>query len=398
MKVEIIREWRPLEAIFPRWDELARQDARDGFFRTPAWYRAWMQHIRPDAEPFVAVAVDDSGEIAGLAPFCRLQYRDLGWKLNSICWAGREVVSGDFLDFVADPDRKAAVSQAILAHVWNGRRDWSMLVAGELVEGGDTASVLESLSREKRLPMRVQEERMCPYIALPQTFDDYLGSLGSSTRYHVRRRIREVIEKNGARVETYSAGADIAERLDVLARLHRARWSKAGLPGTLDRPGFIPFLRAICEAPPPGAEPRLYFLSHGSGPIAAMLVFYFGESALYYQAGWDPASPLASRSPTVVLMAHSIRDAIEHGLKYFEFLRGDEGYKSHWTKTYRKTATLLVGGSMMSRQYLRMAHWKDKVKPLLRPRGAAAPEVPERAAEGEQADGGLPPVTARSRG
>ena len=55
MKVELIARREDLNALCPRWDELALEDPRDGFFRTSGWYRAWMEHIRPDAEPFVVV-------------------------------------------------------------------------------------------------------------------------------------------------------------------------------------------------------------------------------------------------------------------------------------------------------------------------------------------------------
>lgn len=116
---------------------------------------------------------------------------------------------------------------------------------------------------------------------------------------------------------------------------------------------------------PSGSACRLYVLSHQGAPLASLLMFYFGESALYYQAGWDPDSPLASQSPGVVVMANSIRDAIQEGLRYYEFLRGDESYKTRWTKTYRKTSTLLVARSLMANNYLRAARFKDIAKRFL---------------------------------
>jgi len=110
------------------------------------------------------------------------------------------------------------------------------------------------------------------------------------------------------------------------------------------------------------------------------MVFHFQQSVLYYQAGWAPESPLAQHSPAVVLMAHSIRDAIAEGRRYYEFLRGDEAYKSRWTKTYRKTATVLLSGGMMAKQYLLLAGIKDNLKHLLG-RGQSASADPVESVE-----------------
>jgi CelD/BcsL family acetyltransferase involved in cellulose biosynthesis len=237
-------------------------------------------------------------------------------------------------------------------------------VAGELVPGSESDRALEKLAERNGLPLRRQEERLCPYIALPRSYEDFLSGLSSSTRYHIRRRTRD-LEKKGARVDVYSRPEDIPGGLDTLTRLHTARWRKDNMPGTLGRDSLASFLKDICARPPAGSSCRLYILSHQEAPVASLLMFYFGDSALYYQAGWDPDSPVASQSPGVVLMARSVEDAIQSGARYYEFLRGDETYKAHWTKDYRNTGTVLLARSFMARQYLRVAHIKDLVKARL---------------------------------
>jgi CelD/BcsL family acetyltransferase involved in cellulose biosynthesis len=370
MTAELIVHQDRLAAVAERWDELARADARDGFFRTYGWYRAWMQHIRPDAEPYVIVVRDASGDITGIAPFCRMRYSDLGFRLLRVGWAGRETVSGDFLDFVAAPGRQEQVVSAVLDFLWERKDEWALLMLGELMPGSDSCRAAEEFSRRTRMPFRVQEERICPYIALPASFEEYLESLSSSSRYHIRRRIRDVA-KAGAEVQIYSEGHEVAARLGTLSRLHHSRWQKDNQPGTLGRPGFQEFLRDICGNPPAGARCRLFQLEAAGAPCAALLAFHFGQSALYYQAGWDPESPLAASSPGVVLMAASIRDAIENGLSFYEFLRGDEEYKSRWTAHHRTTVTVLLGRSRMAREYLRIARWKDLAKERFGPRFSA---------------------------
>ena len=361
LSIQIVRDRAALSSLAARWDELARLEPRDGFFRSFIWYSAWLEHIRPDAEPFVVVARDSSGTIVGLAPLCLLAYRDLGFRLKALAWGGREVVSGDFLDFLTVTENRVEVIQAMLAHLWERERAWGVLVIGELTCGAGSFRAVEQFGEESRGVVRRQEERLCPYIELPSSFDEYLATLGTSTRYHIRRRLREV-EKKGGTVNTFTDPQTIVEKLDTLVQLHLARWRRDHLPGTFGRPGFVAFLQQVFLNPPAGTSWHLYELDYEGRSVASLLTFYFGVSALYYQAGWDPASPLAALSPGVVLMAHSVRDAVQHGLQYYEFLRGDEAYKSRWTKTHRSTTTLLLARSPMARGYLHTARLKDAIK------------------------------------
>lgn len=361
MTVETVTRRKDLGALASAWDRLVDADPRDGFFRTLGWYQAWLEHIRPDVKPHVIVVRNPEGEICGIAPLCRGIYRDHAFGIRSLFWGGREVVSGDFLDIVCDPKEKRAVVAAVLEFLAANRSLWSLLVLGELVDGSETYGELERIRDREGWIFRRQEERFCPYIELPATFDAYLASLGSSTRYHIRRRIRDV-EKKGARVEVFADPQEIVERLPILIDLHLARWRKENLPGTMSRPGFAEFLRRICSVPPANSSCRLYLLTLEGKPAAALIMFFFGESALYYQAGWDPDSPISNLSPAVVLMAHSIQDAIADGRRYYEFLRGDEAYKSRWTKTYRKSSTALVAGRFAGKGYLRVLRLKDAAK------------------------------------
>ncbi len=361
MRADAICDRRDLPALFDRWNQLALTDRRDGFFRTATWCCAWLEHVRPDAQPFVIVCRDASGAIVGLAPLCRAPYRDLGLAFDALGWAGREVVSGDFLDVVAAPADKARVAAAVVDYLAGVRSQWSLLVLGELEDGGSLSSESMRVAARNGFAVRVQENRICPYIELPDSFDGYLAGLGSATRYHIRRRTRD-LQKSGAEFHVHSGPEAVAGRLQILTDLHTARWKSEGLPGTLTRPGFVQCLAAVCRNPPPGATPKLHMLTHLGKPVAALLLFQFADSALYYQAGWQPDSAVAHQSPAVVLMAESIREAIQSGSRFYEFLRGDEAYKSRWTPTYRTTSTVLIADCLSARAYLQAAKVKDTLK------------------------------------
>lgn len=365
MTIQVVTRREDLAGLVQEWDHLAQSDRRDGFCRTPAWCLPWLEYIRPDAEPYVITVRNAGSSLVGLAPLCNLTYRDHGFGLNAISTIGREVVSGDFLDFLAAPDVRAEVLKAMLAHLWDVRSDWDLLICGELIEGSDLHTAIESFATTQGLPLRSQEERACPYIELPPTFEDYLRAISPKMRYEIRRDSRELLEKRGARIEVFSEPQEICDNLDTMIQLHLAHWRRVNEPGTMGRVGFDRFLKHLSMALPAGAGCRLYLLRYEEKPAAALLAFCFGESMMFYQTGWDPDSPAARLSPGMVLVARGIRDAIDLGFRYFDFMRGDETYKTRLTKSSRKTTTLLVARSFLAKEYLRVARLKDSVKRLL---------------------------------
>jgi CelD/BcsL family acetyltransferase involved in cellulose biosynthesis len=389
MKLELVTHRQNIAALAGRWDELAREDARDGFFRTSGWYLSWLDHVRPDAQPFVVVARDSEGNIAGLAPLCRVRHREHWLPMDGVSLGGREVVSGEYLDYLSVPHARTEVLCGVMEFLWKEASRWDLLITGEVFAGGDLHRALESFAERKGLAIRVQEERVCPFIELPPTFEQYLAAgFNQKRRKEIKRQTRVILEDFGAQIEVYSRPEEIAENLDSLVQLHTGRWQSANQTGNMGRPGFVRFLYHICDAPPAGALPRLYVMKHQGQPVAALLVFYFGQSALAYSIGRDPGCAISHLSPGFAILVRSIQDAIQQGYRYYDFLRGDERFKFHLTKSVRKTITILVGRSPSARAYLQALALKDTLKqrfPRLWARLAGADAGPNPAGKEEVA-------------
>src|SRR5581483_854720 len=114
---------------------------------------------------------------------------------------------------------------------------------------------------------------------------------------------------------------------------------------------------------------RLYVMEARGTPVAAMLNFHYGKSALQFQNGFNPNCELAQHSPGTLLILYAIERAIEEGLTCYDFLRGGEEYKFHFAREFKKTTTLAIARSLPAKAYLLA---KDaglairKFRPLLR--------------------------------
>jgi len=80
---------------------------------------------------------------------------------------------------------------------------------------------------------------------------------------------------------------------------------------------------------------RMYTLYAARRPVASVYGVVHGPKFNYYQSGYDPN--WACKSVGLVLLARTVQDAFGEGLKEFDFLRGNEGYKAEWSRGERWT-------------------------------------------------------------
>lgn len=102
-------------------------------------------------------------------------------------------------------------------------------------------------------------------------------------------------------------------------------------------------------------------------PAAAWYGFSFGDTHYAYQMGWD--TRWKRQSMGTVLMGLMIRRAIERGYRTFDFLRGEETYKTVWTASARTCYEVVVIRTGWRGAVLRGLDWVagQRTKPSLPP-------------------------------
>ncbi len=77
------------------------------------------------------------------------------------------------------------------------------------------------------------------------------------------------------------------------------------------------------------------------GEIVAVYYSFVVQRKIYcYITGFDYR--LNKHGPGTVLLASTIKKAIEEGMEEFDFLRGESDYKYKWTEARRKNITILI--------------------------------------------------------
>jgi len=169
------------------------------------------------------------------------------------------------------------------------------------------------------------DNRVCPFVPLPDSYDEYLATrVSSNTRQKIRRFSRKV-EQSADLEMTPTSPALLEEHLDALLELWRRKWAPVRGQGSADR--AVRKYRKIlgqsmeCDAV---FMPILW----SAGTLLGGLVHIVDrrKGVMYFiVAGRDEEAS----EPFIGLMLHaySIRWAIENELRLYDLCHGNEAYK-----------------------------------------------------------------------
>ncbi len=301
------------------WVELGAASGNP--FASWEFLEAWWRHFG-EAGSLAARAVrSGEGRLVAILPLYWWRRRPLsvlrflghgpGDRLGPICAAEdrEQALQGLYLALIElQPD-------VLLGEQLAGEERWCGLLAAR------------SLSREGSPVLRFAD----------RSWEELLASWSSNFREQVRRKERKLERTRGLVLRT-GVDATLAADLDLLFRLHRARWR-----GGSSFEAAEPFHREFALRAHERGWLRLRFLELDGSPAAAWYGLHFGSAQWYYQLGRDPV--LDRESVGLVLLSDSIRAALREGAREYRFGRGGEAYKYRFASEDPGLETIGLGRS-----------------------------------------------------
>lgn len=235
----------------------------------------------------------------------------------------------DYLDGVFDPMFAADAAQTIFD-------DW--LEAANSSTSGEDWDDCQFLSLPRHSPLltprvpsewhdEAEPQAVCPVLTLPRRIEQ-LSEVIPAARLKELHYCRRRLERIGMeRVESVTE-RNFEELFAALLRLHRLRWEAADLPGVLHDPAVRRFHQQAARELLRAGLLRLYGLRLHGRLVAAFYGFADSRRTYYYLSGFEP--DLARLSLGTVIVGHAIEQAVRDGCEAFDFLQGQEPYKSAW--------------------------------------------------------------------
>ena len=297
------------------WNALLKQSPSDSIFLTREFQQTWWTHLG-SGELRVLTAHDD-GHLRGIAPL----YLDGEPERRVLRLVGGLEVA-DYLDIICEGPQVALVLEALLGALAR-QDDWQQMDLRNVPERSPTRVALPLLAAQQGWTLHEQVEEVCPLVALPATFEDYLNSLEKKQRHEIRRKLRKAYAE--AEIHCYSVDAqqDIGEAAAAFIALHQR--SQLDKTHFMTRP-MIDFFTALARVMHDAGWVELAFVEVNGQRAATYFDFVYNNQTLCYNSGYDPQA-YAQLSPGIVLLAYLIERAITQGRTTFDFLQGNETYK-----------------------------------------------------------------------
>ncbi|WP_319586226.1 GNAT family N-acetyltransferase [uncultured Desulfobulbus sp.] len=313
------------------WNSLLTKCPKVAIFQTWEWINSCMKNFGR-MKRFVVLCIRDEGNLVAIAPMeITLMY---GLPFRRLQFIGVGV--SDYMDFVIAMGFEDQALNAIFGWINANTSRWDLLDLQQIPEGSTT---LEFCSRDTNHQGVLIPGEKCPFLPLAENWDAMLGVFGKKMRFNLGYYER-LMRRDFENVEICLLGEDeIAEGMAAFFDLHTKRWRKRWLPGMLADTGRQRFHKEIAKECIKNGSLKLHAL-RVNGKIRSILYCYiFGGRYFYYLGGFDPE--LSKYSLGTVLTGHAVRSAVENGCAEFDFLRGDEHYKSRWTKEFRLNTRLV---------------------------------------------------------
>ena len=300
------------QEIQTEWEGVLSSSPVNTLFLTPQWQEVWWDTFGGDKHMagFYLRAPEGVAAVASLTK--------TGDTLALL--GNQETV--DYNDFMVRPGYEAPFFDILLGRL--EEQSWDTLRLDSLVETSPTLSYLPDLARQRGYSVEVEQEDTSSGIYLPSTWDDYLATLSKKDRHELRRKFRRLETLPNWRWYSVTEQGDVGSRLGDFIALMRLSSKDKDEYMTDERERFF---HNITSRMAQLGLLRLYFLEVEGRPVATSLCFDYASSCLLYNSGYDPEYGFYSVG--LLLNALCLREAIERGIEYFDFLRGSESYKHH---------------------------------------------------------------------
>lgn len=307
----------PLEPkIREEWCALEAKSSHPSVFRTPQWIEARAEALGSTATSHAHIWAENDELLAALATTVvreRLHHRiPVGFRIVTNAEAG--VGAADHAGWSARDGFDHHVVE------WLRRQERTFLLRNldhhhaEML--GELGVVIELIA--------------CPRLDLTH-WNGPTKSVAKKNAYYRRRSERE-----GIRFVRHTPGSVTLAHLDILLRLHDARFGERSVL----RKETIAIQKALIQRQETNLSPVVITAEHDGRTVGVLWGLWFAGVFSYYQTGWLPE--YKSVSLGTVLVDEAICMARDLQATIFDFLRGPEEYKYRFGASDQFDATVLV--------------------------------------------------------
>ncbi len=355
-------------ALEKNWDALLGRSGIPSPFLTWSWVHTWWREYgsKSPQNELAILLIKQEDRLVGIIPGYVQTSTAYLRKTRVFQFLGSEYESSDYLEPIVDPQLEPNELAAAFRYL-SEKKSVDIFTFVNVLENRPFVIQTGKLFNNLNSRPIIKHHRVCPYITINRSWDEYLQALSKNMRYNIRRRTRKLEKEFHPEFDWLQNDAEIEDTINELFRLHSDRFeskSRKSIFVAEKRQGFHQQIAREFNA---RDILRLFRLKINGKAVALLYCYEYGNQLFYFQAGMDPA--WESYSPGLVLMAKVIQYAHDKGLVLFDFMRGDESYKFKWTQQVRNMVVIDLPVTAAGKTAIRVRElgltMKNAVKTLL---------------------------------
>lgn len=328
-RVVCINDTHQFRQLKCEWNKLVEDSIHPQPFLLWEWIFTWWEVYAKSSYNLTIIAIYQNEKLVGLAPF----YVDnshflLKGRLRMLGEgeAFKDEVVSHYPDVICLATHREQVVDLLVTYLLDNEQQWNF---GQFrfMLGNSVLSEMQQKLSSHYDHYTVSSSRSYA-IELPKTPEDYVASLSRSMRKQYRSRLNRMQSSGEIKIMSAHEFADPHEALDILERLHRARWEKRGVSCIFDSVAFKTFHKTLLNRLLEQGIIDIRVMYHNGEAIAAVHNFNFNKRCYSYQSGFKSQDDKRF-SPMVVFDILEIQALVSAGYIQYDYLsaEGDNSYK-----------------------------------------------------------------------
>jgi len=318
------------------WDGFIKRCGLQNLAMSHGWLNLWLSHF-PPKKLFIVIVQDANGEWLGVAPLQIKPSRNglTHRLLQAVEWIGTNPTVFDWMQFMIHPVADERTIVNTIADALQ-QEQWDLLELKFCLNHQQLEWLVAALPGDNSNSMT--ETNAIPYVELPATVEAYEANRRKKTRLEVNRHTNRFIrEFDAPPTLTFVSSSEATDA--TLTRFfagHIKYWAERGQKSDFQRfPDLFEFYKDMLaysdtQAGPDDPKLLLSVMTIQDYQLSYHLGFWQGDSYLSHLTSYNQG--FKGYSPGTIHMDRLIFETLERGGSLFEFGRGDEPYKTMWTK------------------------------------------------------------------
>ncbi|MDA1053133.1 MAG: GNAT family N-acetyltransferase [Planctomycetota bacterium] len=327
-------------------------------FRSWEWLSTWWEHYGSGRELYVLAVRDDFGTLVGVLPLFRERNAARGRVLQLL---GSGEVCTDYLTVLSTNEHEDLVIEALAkwlidacGSTANHADLWDLLELDGVLTSDAAMGKLVGTLCEAGCGVHRKPGLNCWKMSLPAAWDELYEGLSKNRRKAFRRLQRDAIDSGKLVFQTATTDDEFHAAMKLFADLHQKRRISLGEPGCFTSPRFAAFIDAVSKQLWAAGTLELCWIELDGRPVGIEYCLLDTNTTYVYQGGIDPEAQQAS--PGHLMTMALIRHSIASSRTTYDFLRGDEPYKTDWNAQPQETVKLRISANRTA-AHLRQGVW-----------------------------------------